>query len=46
VPYGSLDEPEVLLSSDTRSDSSLYAFNESPSQPSRPSHNRQTQSCS
>src|SRR5579863_1106157 len=24
VPYGSLDEPEMLLSSDTRSDSSLY----------------------
>jgi len=23
VPYGSLDEPEILLSSDTRSDSSL-----------------------
>ncbi len=23
VPYGSLDEPEMLLSSDTRSDSSL-----------------------
>jgi hypothetical protein len=24
VPYGSLDEPDILLSSDTRSDSSLY----------------------
>ena len=24
VPYGSLDEPEILLSSDTRSDSSLF----------------------
>jgi hypothetical protein len=23
VPYGNLDEPEMLLSSDTRSDSSL-----------------------
>lgn len=25
VPYGNLDEPEILLSSDTRSDSSLYS---------------------
>jgi hypothetical protein len=24
VPYGNLDEPEMLFSTDTRSDSSLY----------------------
>ena len=28
VPYGSLDEPEILLSSDTRSDSSLLKAEE------------------
>lgn len=28
VPYGNLDEPEILLSSDTRSDSSLLKVEE------------------